>query len=509
MINHVLHDRYLTQSLLGHKRSRRTLLAKDLDTQSLVVIKVLLLGNDFVWEDFKLFEREAEVLKSLNSPAIPRYLDFFEAETEWGKGFALVQSYIEAKSLQEWVQAGRVFSQEDIKGFATQLLAILDYLHLHQPPVIHRDIKPSNILLGDRSGNHPGKIYLVDFGSVQTASHEGGTITIVGTYGYMPPEQFGGRALPASDLYSLGATLIYLIVGQHPAELLQDDLRINLKPAAQNNFELSAWLECLTEPSLKQRFGTAAEALKSLEQPPTPVSRQIPPPKCSKYIVTKTTEIFHWVVPATTKLLDVIDAGYQWSGGGGVRTLSTHISLTFYIIWAIAAWSFLIWFILGLIVAVGAWAIGFSILFTILFVWGEFAKLAQDFRQLVEPLAETHFKIDRNRILITHYLFGKSWHTLNDRREDVQKICFTPKYLYGYAFSEMEGVEGSKKVYSTERKATLELWSNHKKYSIPEKFSIPGTYRFNDRELEWLAQELSTFLGVELEVTPTIGLPAG
>ena len=502
MINHVLHDRYLTESLLGHKKSRRTFLAKDLNTQSLVVIKLLLLGNDFAWEDFKLFEREAEVLKSLNSPAIPRYLDFFEAETEWGKGFALVQSYIEAKSLQEWVQAGRVFSQEDIKGFAKQLLGILDYLHLHQPPVIHRDIKPSNILLGDRSGNHPGKIYLVDFGSVQTASHEGGTITIVGTYGYMPPEQFGGRALPASDLYSLGATLIYLIAGQHPAELLQDDLRINLKPATQNNFELTAWLECLTEPSLKQRFGTAAEALKSLEQPPTPLSHQIPPPKCSKYLVTKTTEMFHWVVPATTKLLDAIDAVYRWFGGGAVRTYHTHIFLILYVIFTITMWSCLIWLLLDLAIAGNPWVIGFSIL-AILGVWSGFEEAVQDFRQLVEPLAETHLKIDRNRILITHYLFGKSWYTLNAQREDVQKICFTPKYIYGIVYSETEGVEGSKKVYSIERKATLELWSNHK------KFSIPGTYRFNDRELEWLAQELSTFLGVELEVTPIIGLLEG
>jgi serine/threonine protein kinase len=500
MINHVFHDKYLTQSLLSHKKSRRTFLAKDLDNQSLVIIKLLVLGSDFAWEDFKLFEREAEVLKSLNSPAIPRYLDFFEAETEWGKGFALVQSYIEAKSLQEWVQAGRVFSQEDIKGFAKQLLGILDYLHLHQPPVIHRDIKPSNILLGDRSGNQPGKIYLVDFGSVQTATHEGGTITIVGTYGYMPPEQFGGRALPASDLYSLGATLIYLIGGQHPADLLQDDLRINLKPATQNNFELTAWLECLTEPSLKKRFGTAAEALKSLKQPPTPVSRQIPPPKCSKYLVAKTTEMFHWVVPATTKLLDAIDAGYRWFGAG---TLHNHSSVILYLIFTITMWSLLVWLLLTLVIAGGLWVIGFSISFAILLVWGGLEELVKNFRWLLELFAETHFKIDRNRILIAHYLLGKSWPTLNARREDVQKICFTPKYIYGIVYSETEEVEGSKKAYSIERKATLEIWSNH------EKFSIPGTYRFNDRELEWLAQELSTFLGVELEVTPIIGLPAG
>ncbi|MGB3534227.1 MAG: protein kinase [Microcoleaceae cyanobacterium] len=86
----------------------------------------------------------------------------------------------------------------------------MQYLHSHLHPVIHRDIKPSNILLTDRSGNSPGTVYLVDFGSVKTVI-QSGTITIVGTYGYMPTEQFGGKTTPASDLYSLGATLIYLI----------------------------------------------------------------------------------------------------------------------------------------------------------------------------------------------------------------------------------------------------------------------------------------------------------
>ncbi len=123
---------------------------------------------------------------------------------------ALVQSFIEARSLQSWAESGHTFSEAEVKAIATQLLTVLTYLHSRQPPVIHRDIKPSNILLSDRSGNHPGQIYLVDFGSVQTISHPG-TITVVGTYGYMPPEQFGGRT--TSDLYSLGATLIYLLDG--------------------------------------------------------------------------------------------------------------------------------------------------------------------------------------------------------------------------------------------------------------------------------------------------------
>ncbi|MBD1874302.1 hypothetical protein H6F75_12480 [Nodosilinea sp. FACHB-131] len=84
-------------------------------------------------------------------------------------------------------------------AIAKALLDILEYLYRLQPPVIHRDIKPSNVLLKNRSGNSPGEVYLIDFGSVQTAAH-GGTVTVVGTYGYMPPEQFGGRSLPASDL---------------------------------------------------------------------------------------------------------------------------------------------------------------------------------------------------------------------------------------------------------------------------------------------------------------------
>ncbi len=94
LIDQVLRDRYQIQSLLGRQTGRRTFLATDGETGSLVVIKLLLFGPDFTWEDLKLFEREAETLKSLDHSAIPRYLDFFEVETELGRGFALVQSYI-------------------------------------------------------------------------------------------------------------------------------------------------------------------------------------------------------------------------------------------------------------------------------------------------------------------------------------------------------------------------------------------------------------------------------
>lgn len=91
----ILANRYEIQQELGKKAGRQTLLARDLETQDLVVVKLLTFDRNFVWDDLKLFQREAETLKSLNHPFIPRYLDYFELDSEDIKGFALVQSHID------------------------------------------------------------------------------------------------------------------------------------------------------------------------------------------------------------------------------------------------------------------------------------------------------------------------------------------------------------------------------------------------------------------------------
>lgn len=258
----------------------------------------MLFNVDFVWDDLKLFDREVEVLKSLDLAAIPQYLDSFEADTELGKGFALVQTYIEARSLQDWVESGRTFSESDIKEIAKKLLDILDYLHHRQPPVIHRDLKPSNILLGDRSGNSPGEVYLIDFGSVQTVPSSS-TITIVGTYGYMPPEQFGGEVYPASDLYALGATLIYLATGSHPSELPKKELRILFAERVNLNSQTIAWLQCLTEPSLDLRARSARSCLDTIDTANLthPVVSIPIKPKGSRVKIENTPERFEVIIP--------------------------------------------------------------------------------------------------------------------------------------------------------------------------------------------------------------------
>lgn len=260
--NTLLVDRYRIRKKLSQKAGRQTFLADDLQSYNLVVIKILQFNLDFYWDDLKLFERETQTLQNLNHRSIPTYLDHFELDTGDIHGFALVQTYIDAPSLQSTIESGLKFSEPEIIKLADRLLTIITYLHEQIPPVIHRDIKPSNILI-TRSKYKLGKIYLVDFGSVQvTAGKDSGTRTIVGSYGYMPLEQFGGQTTVASDLYSLGMTLIYLITGTHPAELSQQNGRVKFDAKISN--KLMKWLEKITQPYPELRFDSARSAQKSL-----------------------------------------------------------------------------------------------------------------------------------------------------------------------------------------------------------------------------------------------------
>ncbi|MCT7984241.1 serine/threonine protein kinase [Laspinema sp. A4] len=262
----ILQDRYQLQQQLGNNAGRQTWLAQDISTSTgeLAIVKLLAFSPHLQWDDFKLFEREAQVLQKLTHPRIPRYRDYFSLDKQMGEGlcwFGLVQEYIPGKSLQQALDSGQRFSESQVKAIATQILEILIYLHEGESPVIHRDIKPSNIILGEDD-----KVYLVDFGAVQdTAAAAGATFTIVGTTGYAPLEQFWGKAVPASDLYALGATLVHLLTGICPADLPQHNLRIQFKDKVSIREIFLNWIEALIEPSLEQRVSRAKVALENLK----------------------------------------------------------------------------------------------------------------------------------------------------------------------------------------------------------------------------------------------------
>ena len=204
----ILQNRYQLKQKLGDNVAGQTWLATDLEASNLeksqIVVKLLAFGGQVQWENLKLFEREAQVLKQLNHPQIPKYRDYFciDERLLW---FGLVEEYLPGSSFKELLAQGKKFTEQQVRKIAVDVLNILIYLHELSPPVLHRDIKPSNLILGEDE-----QVYLVDFGAVQDkVAPSCATFTVVGTYGYTPMEQFGGRAVPASDLYALGATLIH------------------------------------------------------------------------------------------------------------------------------------------------------------------------------------------------------------------------------------------------------------------------------------------------------------
>lgn len=258
----IIHDKYRVLDTLGKGSSGITYRVEDLETKQQVALKALSLNRLKDWKQVELFAREAEVLAQLKHPNIPQYLDYFQIDSSDNRAFYLAQAIAPGKSLAYWIARGWRTREHEVKNIARQILSILDYLHSLDPPVIHRDIKPENIIC-----SQDGTIFLVDFGGVKNTYHN--TLmqgsTVVGTYGYMSPEQFRGKALPATDLYSLGATLLFLLTHRSPAELPQDTLKLNFRSSVNISDEFASWLEKMLEPSLENRFSSAQLALAELE----------------------------------------------------------------------------------------------------------------------------------------------------------------------------------------------------------------------------------------------------
>ena len=153
------------------------------------------------------FAREADTLAQLKHQAIPAITDRFELANR----HYLVMEYVEGRNLEEELAVrGEPLPEGLVIDIARQLCDVLAYLHGLVPPIIYRDMKPSNVML-----NSNGRVVLVDFGIARLfkAARKG---TMIGTLGFAPPEQYQGLVDPRSDIYSLGATLHYVLTGRDP-----------------------------------------------------------------------------------------------------------------------------------------------------------------------------------------------------------------------------------------------------------------------------------------------------
>jgi serine/threonine protein kinase len=262
---------YRVNHELGRNREggRISYLAHRLDDETeLVVIKQFrFLQGDSNWQGFKAYEREIAVLRDLDHPRIPHYLDSFQTND----GFCMVQEYKAAPTLGE----RRSFTAIEIKQISLSVLEILVYLQQRLPPIFHRDIKPENILVDDDK-----QAYLIDFGLAKLEHQDLAVSSIVaGTPGFMAPEELFNRPLDrSSDLYSLGATIICLLTDTRSTDisnLLDENYRFKFQHLVTGvNPEFIVWLQRLVAPlghqssmvaGPERRFPDAKTAMQKLQ----------------------------------------------------------------------------------------------------------------------------------------------------------------------------------------------------------------------------------------------------
>ena len=204
------------------------------------------------------FKRESLLLTSLEHPSIPTIYDYFYDEP-LGR-FYLVMKFISGGDLASRLRTapgGRI-DEKTVADWGMQTADVLEYLHSRPKPIIYRDLKPANLMIDGNSG----RVMLIDFGIARWVKREEKGVTAVGTMGYAPPELFGGRVEPRSDVYSLGATLFHLLTGADPQDnpLLIFDFQKNPRPrqiASSISSEMEQILMRSVEYKPEDRFNSA------------------------------------------------------------------------------------------------------------------------------------------------------------------------------------------------------------------------------------------------------------
>lgn len=262
---------YVVERVVAQTRHSRLYRATAPDG-SPVAVKELLFALVPDARALESFERESALLKTLDHPQIPKFIDSFQE----GRGAAvrlyLVQEFVDGMSLADLVDRRR-FNEAQAERIAREVLLILDYLHSLSPRVVHRDVKPANLIQ-----KPDGTLVLVDFDAARdldrNVTHRA---TMVGTFGYMPPEQLGGTVDVTSDLYALGATLVHLLSRRPPTDLFVAGQGFALRDHVHVSERFLAWLEKMCAVNRADRYQSAREALRALDAAatmPAPVVRK-------------------------------------------------------------------------------------------------------------------------------------------------------------------------------------------------------------------------------------------
>ncbi|MDJ0532261.1 MAG: VIT domain-containing protein [Xenococcaceae cyanobacterium MO_207.B15] len=264
----LLKNRYRAVKLIGYGGFGRTFQGIDESQVSkpYCAIKQFWLqsGNPSREKAAELFSQEAQRLEVLGThPNIPALQDYFvEAKDQY-----LIQEFISGRNLSQELREEGAWTEDKVRNLLLNLLPLMQFFHSQQ--IIHRDIKPENIIR--RQGD--GELFLVDFGAakVVTETSLGKTGTIIGSAAYTAPEQLQGKAVFASDFYSLGVTCIHLLTQVHPFNLFDSgeylwNWRDYLtQPVSER---LKKIIDKMLEGAVNKRYQSAEEILKDLREKP-------------------------------------------------------------------------------------------------------------------------------------------------------------------------------------------------------------------------------------------------
>lgn len=217
----------------------------------IVLIKQLDLKQLAHWKSLDLFLREIETLNNIKIKGVPKLLDYFREDDF----LYLVQEWIPGETIALRLQQKELFLDHEIVQLVQDLLTIL--VELHRKGIIHRDIKPDNVVIG-----LDGSFYLIDFGAVSTTLQGTSGSTMIGSYGYTPPEQLISEVTPKSDLYALGVTLIAVLTQMEPHEIEMVQLRFQYRQHLFISDLFAHFIDQLIAPMADDRCDDAEGALK-------------------------------------------------------------------------------------------------------------------------------------------------------------------------------------------------------------------------------------------------------
>lgn len=259
MADTLQNGRFVLLGPLGQGTQGRTFDAVDKREGRPVAVKRFDVRTARTWKDAELAEREARVLQSLSHHRLPRYVDYFEQDG----ALYLVMEKIEGESLANVRKRGVTGTEKEVLRLLRDASDVLDYLHRRTPPIVHRDLKPGNVVR-----RPDGSFAFVDFGAVRDKLRPEGGSTVIGTFGYMAPEQFQGRALPASDVYAIGATALAFMTGQEPENLPHRGLAIDVRAAlgGRASAPLVHALERMLDPDPDKRAARIGDLLADLQR---------------------------------------------------------------------------------------------------------------------------------------------------------------------------------------------------------------------------------------------------